>query len=146
MLKQNRNLLRTCPALHAQQRFLFSGPNMQAEAEAKAAVENFKARIEEVSHIDELKSYDEWEPKVFKSQQPVILDCYADWCQPCKKLTPILEQLTNDANGKFKLVKLNIDTLPQLAKGLNVKSIPALFLIYKGNVMDTVVGMDIKKV
>jgi len=83
---------------------------------------------------------------VFNSQQPVILDCYADWCQPCKKLTPILEQMTNEANGKFRLVKLNIDTLPQLAKGLNVKSIPALFLIYKGNVMDTVVGMDLNRV
>ena len=67
MLKQQRNMLRTCQALHVQQKFHFSGPNIQAEAEAKAAVENFKARIEEVSHIDELKSYDEWEPKVFKS-------------------------------------------------------------------------------
>lgn len=67
VLKQQRSVLRTCQAFHPHQRFLFSGPNIKAEQEAKAAVENFKARIEEVSHIDELKSYDEWEPKVFKS-------------------------------------------------------------------------------
>ena len=67
VLKQQRSVLRTFQAFHPQQRFLFSGPNIQAEQEAKAAVENFKARIEEVSQIDELKSYDEWEPKVFKS-------------------------------------------------------------------------------
>ena len=43
---------------------------------------------------------------------PIIVDCYADWCQPCKKLTPLLEEKTREAVGKFKLMKLNIDTLP----------------------------------
>jgi thioredoxin-like negative regulator of GroEL len=43
---------------------------------------------------------------------PIILDMYAEWCGPCKKLTPILEQLTNDHEGKFKLIKVNIDNLP----------------------------------
>ena len=80
-----------------------------------------------------------------EKNKPVILDCYADWCQPCKKLTPVLEQVTQESEGKFKLVKLNIENLPQLASGLNVKSIPALFLIYRGNVMDTMVGVDPKK-
>ena len=80
-----------------------------------------------------------------EQQIPIILDCYADWCQPCKKLTPVLEKLTLQYEGKFKLVKLNIDNLPQLATGLNVKSIPALFLIYKGNMLDAMTGFDTKK-
>ena len=80
-----------------------------------------------------------------EQQIPIILDCYADWCQPCKKLTPVLEKLTLQYEGKFKLVKLNIDNLPQLATGLNVKSIPALFLIYKGNMLDAMTGFDPKK-
>ena len=77
---------------------------------------------------------------------PVILDCYADWCAPCRKLTPELEKKAIEHDGKFKLVKLNIDTIPQLTKGLNVKAVPSLFLIYRGNVMDTLTGVDMKKV
>jgi thioredoxin len=76
---------------------------------------------------------------------PIILDCYADWCGPCKKLTPVLEKVTNEYEGKFKLVKLNIDTLPELTKALNVKSVPTCFLIYKGNVMDQMLGFDTTK-
>jgi putative thioredoxin len=45
----------------------------------------------------------------------IILDCYADWCKPCQELTPILEKLTREYNGKFKLIKLNIDKLPDIA-------------------------------
>ena len=77
---------------------------------------------------------------------PIILDCYAEWCNPCKKLTPQLEQLAQENEGKFRLVKLNIDNLPQISKGLNVKSIPALFLIYRGNIMDSMAGMDMDRV
>ena len=74
--------------------------------------------------------------------KPIILDCYADWCAPCKKLTPILEEVTHANGGKFKLIKVNIDTLPQLASGLKVKSIPTLFLIYRGNIIDTMTGVN----
>ena len=47
-----------------------------------------------------------------EKNKPIILDCYADWCQPCKKLMPVLEELAQSHEGKFKLVKLNIDNLP----------------------------------
>ncbi len=72
--------------------------------------------VKEESSITEIASYDEWRIKVMEElNKPIILDCYADWCQPCKKLTPVLEQITQQHEGKFKLVKLNIDDLPQLA-------------------------------
>ncbi len=77
--------------------------------------------------------------------KPIILDFYAEWCAPCKKLTPILEKITKDQEGKFKLIKVNIDNVPQLATALSVKSIPTLFLIYRGNVMDQMTGVDDKK-
>ena len=81
-----------------------------------------------------------------QKDKPVILDCYADWCAPCRKLTPELEKKAIEHDGKFKLVKLNIDNLPQLTKGLNVKAVPSLFLIYRGNVMDTLTGVDMAKI
>ena len=56
-------------------------------------------------------------------------------------MTPILETLAAEAQGKFKLVKLNIDDLPQIATALKVKSIPAVFLIFKGNMIDSFVGI-----
>lgn len=97
-----------------------------------------------MEHIDEVNSYEEWGDKVMNEKTTIILDCYADWCKPCQKLTPMLETLTRQFDGKFKLVKLNIDKLPELAKGLNVKSIPALFLISRGNMLDTMLGFDPK--
>lgn len=67
---------------------------------------------EEDKIVDELTGYDQWEPKVMKADKPIILDCYASWCAPCKKLMPILEQAAIDNEGKFKLVKMDIDSLP----------------------------------
>lgn len=63
------------------------------------------------------------------------------WCGPCKKLTPALEQITINNDSRFKLVKVNIDKLPQIANGLKVQSIPAVFLIYGGKVTDSFVGI-----
>jgi thioredoxin len=122
---------------------MFATKPSQSEEAAKAAARQFIEAVKEESSIEEIASYNDWKPKVMEElNKPIILDCYADWCQPCKKLTPILENLAQEHAGKFKLVKLNIDNLPQLAQGLNVKSIPALFLIYRGNIVDTMVGAD----
>jgi thioredoxin len=79
--------------------------------------------------------------KVMSSDRPVILDCYADWCAPCRKLTPLLEAAAHEHTGKFNLVKLNIDTLPSLATALNVKSVPSVFLVHRGNIVDTFSGI-----
>lgn len=62
--------------------------------------------------IDEVTEYSQFNSKVMQSDKPVILDCYADWCAPCRKLMPLLEKAALENEGKFKLVKMNIDTLP----------------------------------
>jgi thioredoxin-like negative regulator of GroEL len=54
---------------------------------------------------------------------------------------PLLEKAAIDNEGTFKLIKLNIDNLPQLATALNIKSVPSVFLIHKGNIMDTFTGV-----
>lgn len=75
------------------------------------------------------------------SPVPVVLDCYAEWCAPCKKLDPLLKDATLSMDGKVKLVKLNVDDLPQLSNGLNVRSLPSVFLIFQGKVVDTFAGL-----
>lgn len=81
-----------------------------------------------------------WQSKVIESPLPVVVYCYADWCTPCKKLFPIINKKFEDQKN-FRLVKIDIDKYPELNQSLAVSSIPAVFLIYKGNIIDNFVGV-----
>ncbi len=72
-----------------------------------------------------------FDKEVKKSKVPVLVDFYADWCGPCRKLGPVLEQLDKEMGGKLKVVKINVDEARELAAAHEVMHIPALF-IYKG--------------
>ena len=72
--------------------------------------------------------------------QPVLVDFWAPWCGPCKQLGPIIEKAVKAAKGKVKLVKMNIDTDPQVAGQLGVQSIPAVFAFDRGQPIDGFVG------
>ena len=110
---------------------------MSSEDAAKNSAKEFLKQVEEDLIIDEITKVEEWTTKVMEvTDVPIILDFYAEWCAPCKKLTPLLEKVTQEHEGKFKLIKINIDNLPNIATALQVKTIPTLFLIYRGNVMD----------
>ena len=69
-------------------------------------------------------------------QVPVLLDCWAPWCQPCKVLMPILEKLTREYRGTFILAKLNIDENQEIAAQLGVRSVPDVKLISQGGLVD----------
>ncbi len=71
---------------------------------------------------------------------PVILDLWADWCGPCKQLSPILEKLTTEANGAFVLAKVDVDANPQLSAALQVQSIPMVVAVVAGQVADGFLG------
>ena len=72
--------------------------------------------------------------------QLVLLDLWAPWCGPCKQLTPLLEQVTAQANGAVRLAKMNIDEHPAVAQQLQVQSIPAVFAFKNGRPVDGFMG------
>jgi putative thioredoxin len=71
---------------------------------------------------------------------PVVLDLWAEWCEPCKQLGPILEKLATEANGAFVLAKVDVDANPQLSAALQVQSIPMVVAIVAGQVADGFLG------
>jgi thioredoxin 1 len=76
---------------------------------------------------------------VLNADVPVLVDFYADWCGPCKKVAPILEELAQEATD-VKIVKVNFDQNPELAKRYDIKSLPSLLVFKDGQVVDRHVG------
>ncbi|MGB8278650.1 MAG: thioredoxin [Methylovirgula sp.] len=74
------------------------------------------------------------------AHQPVLVDFWAPWCEPCKQLAPLLEKVVKAARGKIKLVKMNIDEHPQIAGRLGVRSIPAVIAFQKSQPIDGFMG------
>ena len=75
------------------------------------------------------------------SNIPVLVDFYADWCGPCKMLTPVIETLATEYEGKIKIGKLNVDDAPNTAQNYGVMSIPTLLYIKNGEVVNKSVGV-----
>lgn len=82
-----------------------------------------------------------FEAEVLRSELPVLVDLYADWCQPCKQLSPIVAQLSEELAGKVKVVKVDVDSNPMVAQTFRAQSIPMLLVIAQGKVVEQHMGV-----
>lgn len=77
---------------------------------------------------------------VLKSAQPVIVDFWAEWCGPCKALSPVLDEIASESEGKINIVKVNVDEASELANRFGIRGIPTLIFFKDGEVKSTLVG------
>ncbi len=95
-----------------------------------------------VTQVSDAKS---WEIDVMNSDIPVFVDFWAEWCGPCRMVSPVVEELANDYDGKVKFVKVNVDEVNELASKYNVFSIPTLIILNKGKIVSQQVGAASKE-
>ena len=84
---------------------------------------------------------DDFETEVLKSEIPVLVDFYADWCGPCKMMAPLIDKLAAEYEGKIKIGKCNVDDNMSIAEELNISSIPNMKIFVQGAVEETIVGV-----
>ena len=77
--------------------------------------------------------------------RPLLLDCWAEWCGPCRMIAPVLDQLAAESNGRYTIAKLNVDDNPRTAAQFGIQSIPTMLVFKNGQLVDRIVGAQPKQ-
>jgi len=77
-----------------------------------------------------------WESEVLQSEQPVLVDFWAPWCGPCRAISPTIDQIASENNGRLKVAKVNTDEAPDVASKYGIMTIPTLLLFKGGQVVE----------
>ena len=77
--------------------------------------------------------------------RPVLVDCWAPWCPPCRMIAPLLDQLAAESNGSYRIAKLNVDENPQVSSRFQISSIPTMLIFKDGKLIDRLIGAHPKQ-
>ena len=86
-----------------------------------------------------------WNKEVVESEKPVLVDFWASWCNPCRMLSPVIDEIAEEAGADYKVGKVNVDEQPELASQFKVMSIPTLVVLKNGSVVEKAVGVRKKE-
>ena len=88
---------------------------------------------------------DNFEQEVLKSDKPILLDFWAPWCGPCRAVSPLMDQIADEFEGKARVGKVNVDEQPELSQKFRVMSIPTVMLFKDGEMKEKIIGARTKE-
>lgn len=114
-------------------------------SEHKGVREHFEvqqnSRMNGTELVEEISSSSEFEKLVLSSQKPILVDFYATWCMPCRRIAPVISGLAKSYSGKVSFYRIDVDKNPGIASSLRIEGIPALKVFKNGVVIEETVGL-----